>query len=67
MKIKIQKMDYEKVLALPKKPHQKPKKTNIFFRTLLKVVSTPDLIANKFTYTEKAWKSSAKTSPASFS
>ena len=63
MKIKTKKMDYEKVLALPKKPHQKPKKTNIFFRTLLKVVSTPDLIATKFTYTEKGMEKLGKNEP----
>ena len=48
MKIKIAKSDYEKVLALPKKTREKPKKPNILFRTLLKVVSTPDLLATHF-------------------
>ena len=52
MKIKNKKMDYDKVMALPPQPHKKPKKTNMFFRTLLKVVSTPDLIATKFSYRE---------------
>lgn len=48
MKIKTEKMEYEKVLELPVKPHRKPKKPNMLFRTLLKVVSTPDLIATRF-------------------
>ncbi len=48
MKIKSKNMDYEKVLALPAEPHKKPLKTNMFFRTLLKVVSAPDLLATHF-------------------
>lgn len=48
MKIKTKKMRYEDVLALPIPPHKKPKKPSILFRTLLKVVSTPDLIATGF-------------------
>jgi 1-acyl-sn-glycerol-3-phosphate acyltransferase/transcription elongation factor Elf1 len=63
MKIKNKKMDYEKVLALPPQPHKKPKKTNMFFRTLLKVVSTPDLIATKFTYREIGMERLGKKEP----
>lgn len=48
MKIKIKNADYDYVASLPAPPHIKPKKPNIFFRTLLKVVSAPDLIATKF-------------------
>ncbi len=48
MKIKIEKMPYEDVLSLPEQKHQKPKKPNILFRTLLKLVSLPDLWATKF-------------------
>lgn len=50
MKIKTAKLDYEKVLELPKKPRPKPKKPNILFRILLKIVSTPDLLATRFKY-----------------
>ena len=48
MKIKIKSKSYEEVMALPVEPHVKPKKPSILFRTLLKIVSTPDLIATRF-------------------
>ncbi|MBO5109119.1 MAG: 1-acyl-sn-glycerol-3-phosphate acyltransferase [Clostridia bacterium] len=48
MKIKTRKKSYEEVLALPVAPHQKPKRPSLLFRTLLKIVSTPDLIATRF-------------------
>ena len=48
MKIKTATKSYEEVLALPVAPHQKPKKPSILFRTLLKIVSTPDLLSTRF-------------------
>ena len=48
MKIKVKNVSYDYVASLPPLPHIKPKKPNILFRTLLKIVSTPDLIATKF-------------------
>lgn len=63
MKIRTKTMDYEKVLAMPVKPHRKPKKTNILFRTLLKVVSTPDLLATRFTYREIGMERLGKNEP----
>ncbi len=48
MKLKTIEKSYEEVLALPKKKHKKPHKTNLFFRTLLKTVSIPDLLVTHF-------------------
>ena len=48
MKIKVREMRYEDVLALPQEPRLTPKKPNLFFRTLLKVFSAPDLHATGF-------------------
>ena len=48
MKIKTATKSYEEVLALPVAPHKKPKKPSILFRTLLKIVSTPDLLSTRF-------------------
>ncbi len=48
MKIKAKKLDYEKVLKLPPKPHRRPKKPNILFRTLMRILSAPDLKATHF-------------------
>ena len=49
MKIKTAEKSYDEVLSLKIAKHKKPKKPNVLFRTLLKVVSTPDLLATKFT------------------
>lgn len=49
MKIKVKKKTYEEVMALPREKHSPPLKPNILFRTLLKIVSTPDLWATHFT------------------
>lgn len=63
MKIKTAKMEYEKVLELPIKPHRKPKKPNMLFRTLLKVVSAPDLIATRFKYRKIGMEKLGKREP----
>lgn len=51
MKIKIKKVSYEEAMAVKKPTHKKPKKPNILFRTLIRILSIPDLIATRFTYT----------------
>ena len=48
MKVKVKHMSYDEVMALPHPKHKKPKRPSIFFRTLLKLVSLPDLMATKF-------------------
>ena len=48
MKIKIREMKYEDVLACPAEKHRKPLRTGMFFRTLLKLLSVPDLRATNF-------------------
>ena len=49
MKIKTKVLDLEKVMAIPPQKHLRPKKPSILFRTLLKILSIPDLLATKFT------------------
>ncbi len=49
MKIKIKEKSYDEVLALPAHHHKKPRKQNIFWRTLLRIVSAPTLAAVHFT------------------
>ena len=44
MKIKSKHKSYEDVLAIPQAKHQKPKKPDVFFRTLLRTVSLPDFL-----------------------
>lgn len=50
MKIKTKSLPYEKVITLKSEAHKKPKKPNIFFRTLIRVASVPDLISTSFCY-----------------
>ena len=45
VKIKTKDKSYEAVMALPQKKHRLPMKQSMLFRTLLRVVSAPDLIA----------------------
>lgn len=49
MKIKTKTLPYEAVAAMQPKKHARPIKPSILFRTLLKIVSIPDLLATKFT------------------
>ncbi len=48
MKTKLTEMTYEEVMNLPKEKHQNPIRPNILFRTLLKLVSLPDIIKSHF-------------------
>ena len=51
MKIKAVSKSYDEVMAIPKPKHIKPKKPSIFFRTLVRAVSSIDLWKARFTYT----------------
>ena len=51
MKIKTKNSTYKDVMNLPAFKHEKPIKPNMFFRTLVRVVSEPDLRATHFKYT----------------
>ena len=48
MNIKENQRAFSEVMAMKRMENKRPKKPNILFRTLLKVVSTPDLMATKF-------------------
>ena len=39
MKTTVKKMDYEAVMALPRPEHKLPVKTNLFWRTLIRILS----------------------------
>lgn len=51
MKIKTVQAEYADVAARPRAPHRKPVRPNLFFRTLMRAASIPDLMATHFTYT----------------
>ncbi len=52
MKIKTAVLSYDEVCAIKPKKRIKPKKPNMLFRTLLRVLSIPDLLAVKFKCTK---------------
>ena len=64
MKIKVVDMTYEQALAQPPQVHKKPKNPSLLFRTVLRAVSAPDLLATHFTARRSAWRRSKAMSPA---
>ncbi len=63
MKVKNATKSYSEVAAMPRPEHKKPIKTNIFFRTLLKIVSLPDLIATRFSCRKVGMEKLGKKEP----
>jgi 1-acyl-sn-glycerol-3-phosphate acyltransferase len=53
MKIKVQEKSYDEVMALAKPKHRKPCRPSVFFRTLVRLISTLDLWKVRFRYTGK--------------
>lgn len=51
MKIKTRRADIDRVLSIEPPKHKRPKRPNIAFRTLIRALSVPDMIATGFTYT----------------
>ena len=64
MKIKILTKSYDEVMAIKQPEHHKPKKTNIFWQTLTKVISQPALISSHFTHSEVGMEKLGKNEPA---
>ncbi len=63
MKIKTVSMPYDKVVALNAEKHRHPKKPNLLFRTLVRLLSIPDLIATRFTYKTIGMEKLGKNDP----
>ncbi|MBQ8375406.1 MAG: 1-acyl-sn-glycerol-3-phosphate acyltransferase [Clostridia bacterium] len=63
MQVKVTKLPYNEVLKRKTKKAKPAKKPNIFFRTLLKLVSLPDLMAARFTCTKKGLEKLDKKQP----
>ncbi len=66
MKIKIKEKSYEDILALPPRAHRKPLHQSIFWRSLLRVVSSPDLVATHFHCERIGMERLGKKQPALF-
>ena len=66
MKIKCKDLDYEKVLQLPREPRFVPKRPSMFYRTLLRLLSAPDLRATHFRLETEGMERLGKDEPALF-
>ena len=66
MKIKNVVRDYDEVMAMDVLKHFKPKKPNIFWQTLTKVISQPALWQTHFTHREVGMEKLGKNEPALF-
>lgn len=64
MKIKVVKKSYLETKNSKKRKQYNPIKPNIFFRTLMKIISQPDLISAKFKYTKVGMDKLDKREPA---
>ena len=60
MKTAFLKKSYDEVVAMPRAPHKKPKRPNLFFRTLIRILSAKDLIPIDFSYDKKDVKRAGK-------
>ncbi len=61
MKIKTKKMAYEKVMALPKPPHRNPRRPSFLLRSLIRLITIPDLTQTQFSYTTEGMEELGKT------
>ncbi len=61
MKIKTKKMAYDKVMALPKTPHRSPWRPSFLLRTLIRLITIPDLRQTRFSYTAEGMEKVGKT------
>jgi len=66
LKIKTMEKSYDEVMALPRPKHEKPLRPNIFFRTLMKLVSDPELKKVKFTCEQVGMEKIGKDEPCLF-
>lgn len=60
MKIKTKYTTYEKAMNTKNPIHKKPKKPNILFRTLIRILSIPDMLATKFSLTKERMEAAGR-------
>lgn len=66
MKIKVIEKSYDEIMAMKKLKHKRPIKPSLFFRTLLKLVSVPDLKATHFHHSKIGMEKLGADEPALF-
>lgn len=60
MKIKIKKITYEEALSIPIPTRKKLPRPNFLFKCLIRLLSIPDLMATKFSYTTSGMEKAGK-------
>lgn len=63
MKLKTVSKSYDEVMAMPRAKHRKPVRPNMFFRTLMRVASIPDLMATDFSCNRIGMEKLSKKEP----
>lgn len=63
MKIKVVRKPYSEVMSMNRGKHIVPKRPNMFFRTLMRLVSIPDLSATHFKYKDIGMERLGKKEP----
>ncbi|MBE6548556.1 MAG: 1-acyl-sn-glycerol-3-phosphate acyltransferase [Ruminococcaceae bacterium] len=63
MKIKMPPKSYKEVMSIVPEKRRKPKKPNVFWRTLMKLISVPDLMSVKFECEKKGMEKLSRKQP----
>lgn len=63
MKIKVTELDYDSVMALKRPEHRRPKKPNLFFRSVIRTAAEFGLKGTNFTYTMEGMEKIGKDEP----
>ena len=66
MKTSIKKMDYEKVMALPRPRHKLPRKPNLFWRCLIRLLTVFGMMGTRFQYETVGFEKIGKDEPCLF-
>ena len=63
MKTTVKNMDFDKVMALPRYAHKAPRKPNLFWRTLIRVLTIFGMAGTKFAYESERMELLPKDEP----
>ena len=63
MKTTMKQMDFDKVMALPRYPHKRPRKPNIFWRSLVRLLTVFGLMGTKFKFESERMELVGKDQP----
>ena len=63
MKTTVKKMDYDKVMALPRPKHKLPRKPNLFWRCLIHLLTVFGMMGTKFRYETEGFEKLQKDEP----